>query len=648
MKKFLCLFLALATLLVFPLEIMAYNADENTEEYVLLENNPQVNPEIRTRKKVDGLRMYVDEENPLFMIRNCPRYIPNPTPYDIAFEAVVTFWALPEDIKPFAVIYIDEGPTYLNPEQQLAFWDEFLNYTDEYNVPVVLQSECFCTNKEREPFTQEQLSGVFKAHGSMMGFVQVELSTNGVTNEHLATDVVTNDMGVNRNILSRIKSCVKACAENGGLFIWQDMEYIYWKKNNYVNHILKDRELYDLLKANTENIIIMDKHNGHGRHFASQSNIMGCWLDDVCGNWGVNLENFLWYEEGFKEYDDIGMKPNEPDFVYTAKYPPALYGIDMISDMVAGATVYAIEGTFSRGGLYHFINDNVILTPTFYDVLYPFYRMILDGSVPSKEQVKEKIKVAYKMTLPASYPVSGNDAHFLQGLYCDSFTFFQEKFENIYLDCTKTWVPSTGRYFVIPILPIYSNPEEVLPDSYILNDLKYFFNFLFINPIKQKFFNKHYDETYKGDGVLFDINDYIYIFNSNENKTINSEQSVSYTLPESGRKLDTTFVAHTYGIFKEDNGRLNIDLCNLRLDTDSVCAGLESEYDFMVSYAQGGKRSDLKNFRESVITLSGYEEEPAVTATGSNGAKMKTEFNAENGTLTLKIISNGEVRITIE
>lgn len=648
MKKFLCLFLALATLLIFPLEIMAYNADENTEEYVLLENNPQVNPEIRTRKKADGLRMYVDEENPLFMIRNCPRYIPNPTPYDIAFEAVLTFWALPEDIKPFAVIYIDEGPTYLNPEQQLTFWDEFLNYTDEYNVPVVLQSECFCTNKEREPFTQEQLSGVFKAHESMMGFVQVELSTNGVTNEHLATDVVTNDMGVNRNILSRIKSCVKACAENGGLFIWQDMEYIYWKKNNYVNHILKDRELYDLLKANTENIIIMDKHNGHGRHFASQSNIMGCWLDDVCGNWGVNLENFLWYEEGFKEYDDIGMKPNEPDFVYTAKYPPALYGIDMISDMVAGATVYAIEGTFSRGGLYHFINDNVILTPTFYDVLYPFYRMILDGSVPSKEQVKEKIKVAYKMTLPASYPVSGNDAHFLQGLYCDSFTFFQEKFENIYLDCTKTWVPSTGRYFVIPILPIYSDPEEVLPDSYILNDLKYFFNFLFINPIKQKFFNKHYEETYKGDGVLFDINDYIYIFNSNENKTINSEQSVSYTLPESGRKLDTTFVAHTYGIFKEDNGRLNIDLCNLRLDTDSVCARLESEYDFMVSYAQGGKRSDLKNFRESVITLSGYESEPDVTATGSNGAKLKTEFNAENGTLTLKIISNGEVRITIE
>ncbi len=650
MKKFLSFVLALVMLVMIPVEI---SASDNTREkdlsdYKLLEELQVETSEVRQRRKVDGLRMYVDEENPLFMIRNCPRYLPNPTPYDIAYEAVLTYWALPEDIKAFAVIYIDEGPTYLNPQQQLDYWDELLTYTDEYNVPIVAQSECFCTNKEREPFTQEELSGVFKNHESLMGFVQVELSTNGVTNEHLATDVVTNDMGVNKNILARIKSCVKACAENGGLFIWQDMEYTYWKKNNYVNHILKDRELYDLLKANTENVIIMDKHNGHGRHFASQSNIMGCWLDDVCGNWGVNLENFLWYEEGFTEYDNVGLKPNEPDFVYTSKYPPALYGIDMTADMVAGATVYAIEGTFSRGGLYHWVDGNVVLTPTFYEVLYPFYQMALNGSIPSKEQVKEKIKVAYKMTLPASYPLRGNDAHFLQGLYCDSFTFFQEKIENVYLDCSKDWVPSTGRYYVIPILPIYSNPQEVLPESYILNDLKYWFKGLWINSLKTKFFNEKYEETYTGDGVLFDINDYIYIFNSNENKTIDSEQSVNYTLPESKKELQTTFVAHTYAVLKEDSGKINIDLCNLRLDTDDVCAGREGENEFMVSYAQGGKRSDPKNFRESVITLSGYETEPQVTAAGANGAKMKTTFDETTDTLTISVISNGEVKITIE
>ncbi|MBO5859371.1 MAG: hypothetical protein J6R20_06300, partial [Clostridia bacterium] len=519
MKKLLSVILIIAMLLMIPLEVSAQGESFDTG-FVDLPEKTNAPVEIRTRKQVEGLRMYVDEENPLFMVRNCPVWGGPQTGDAFAEYAIKTYNALPEDIRNFAVIYIDEGTTDMTPARQLEFWDELLTITDEANVPIVCQSECFCTNKTRDPFTQEELSAVFKDHPSLIGFVQVELSTNGVTNEKLAYDEVTEDNGVNKNILARLKSCIRACTENGGLFIWQDMEYIYWKKANYVNYILQDKELYDLLKGNSENVIIMDKHNGHGRHFASQSNILGCWLDGVCGNWGVNLENFLWYEEGFIDYDDLGVAPNEHDPVTTAKYPPALYGIDMIADLVGGATVYSIEGTFSRGGLYHFIDGEVVMTPTFYDVLYPIYQMILSGAVPSKEEVKENVKVAYKMSSPTYYALSGNDAHLLQGLYCDTFTFLQEKINNIYFDCTKTWVPSTGRYYIIPILPIHSDPDEVLPESKILNDFSYLLNLLFINPIKIKFFNKYYEEKYTGNGVLFDINDYIYIFNSNENKTI--------------------------------------------------------------------------------------------------------------------------------
>ena len=647
MKKIISIILILSMLLIVPFEVSSQGASFDTG---IVDIPPKTNEptEIRTRKKVDGLRMYVDEENPLFMIRNCPIWGGPQTGEAFAEYAIKTYNALPEDIRNFAVIYIDEGTTDMTPARQLEFWDELLTVTDAANVPIVCQSECFCTNKTRDPFTQEELSAVFKEHPSLIGFVQVELSTNGVTNEKLAYDEVTEDNGVNKNILARMKSCIKACAENGGLFIWQDMEYIYWKKANYVNHILKDRELYDLLKANTENVIIMDKHNGHGRHFASQANILGCWLDDVCGNWGVNLENFLWYEEGFIEYDDIGVAPNEPDPITTAKYPPALFGIDMISDMVGGATVYAIEGTFSRGGLYHFVDGEVILTPTFYDVLYPIYQLILNGAVPDKEEVKENIKVAYKMSNPRSYALSGNDAHLLQGLYCDTFTFFQEKINNIYFDCTKTWVPSTARYYIVPILPIYSDPKEVLPESEILTDFKYFINLLFINPLKIMFFNDRYEETYTGDGVLFDINDYIYIFNSNENKTIDSEQTVNYILPKSKIDISASFVAHTYAIINESKDKIEIDLCNLRLDTDAVCNGLENEDQFMRAYAAGGKMDNPKDFRTSVIKLSGFESQPNVNATGSNGAKGRAEWDEQTKTLTLTVISNGETRITVE
>ena len=643
MKKIISVLLVVLTLILFPLEVCASAQSMVLPELQIQSTQPRI------RKKVDGLRMYVDEENPLFMIRNCPTANIN-IPEVAADSAIKTYYALPEDIRNFTVIYMDEGPAYMTPQEQLDYWYALLDILEEAQIPVVLQSECFCTNKQRDPFTQEELSALFEKYTTLMGFVQVELSTNGVTNEKLAYDEVTNDMGVNRNILARMKSCIKACAENGGLFIWQDMEYIYWKKNNYVNHILKDRELYDLLKSNTENVIIMDKHNGHGRHFASQSNILGCWLDDVCGNWGVNLENFLWYEEGFIEYDNLGVAPNEPDPITTAKYPPSIFGIDMIADMVAGATVFAIEGMYSRGGLYHFVDGEVVLTPTFYEVLYPFYQLALNGAVPNKEQVKEKIKVAYKMLNPVAPALKGNDAHILQGLYCNKFTFWQENstINNIYDDCTKTWVPSTGRYYVVPILPIYSNPKEVLPDAFILNDFNYFFRFLFIDSVKVNFFNKRYEQTYTGDGVLFDINDYIYAFNSNENKTIDARQSVYYNLPESGKDIALHMESHTYVIVNEDEDKLNIDMCNLRLDTDAVCNGLESEDQFMREYAAGGKRNNPNDFRETTFEISGFSQKPTVNAQGTNGATLKEEWDVKSGTLTLSVVSNGRVNITVE
>lgn len=315
-------------------------------------------------------------------------------------------------------------------------------------------------------------------------------------------------------------------------------------------------------------------------------------------------------------------------------------------------TYYALPEDVRNFAVIYIDEGPTTMTPArqleFWDVLYPIYQMILNGSVPSKDQVK-KINVAYKMTLPYPYPLSGNDAHFLQGLYCDTFTLLQEKIDTThYFDCTKDWVPSTGRYHIIPILPIYSNPEGILPESKIINDFSYFLNLLFINPIKVNFFNKHYEKTYEGDGVLFDINDYVYIFNSNENKTIDSEQTVTYTLPKSQNKIKTVFAAHTYAVIKESKEKIDIDLCNLHLDTDAVCAGLEDENTFMIAYANGEKMDNPRDFRTSVIEISGFDTPPSVKTTGSNGAKGRAEWNEETKTLTLTVISNGEVRITIE
>ena len=93
--------------------------------------------------------------------------------------------------------------------------------------------------------------------------------------------------------------------------------------------------------------------------------------------------------------------------------------------------------------------------------------------------------------------------------------------------------------------------------------------------------------------------------------------------------------------------KIEIDMCNLRLDSDAVCAGLEDENTFMIEYANGGKMNNPRDFRTSVITLSGFDTPPSVNASGSNGAKGRAVWNEETKTLTLTVISNGETRITI-
>ena len=106
--------------------------------------------------------------------------------------------------------------------------------------------------------------------------------------------------------------------------------------------------------------------------------------------------------------------------------------------------------------------------------------------------------------------------------------------------------------------------------------------------------------------------------------------------------------SHTYAIINEADGKISIDMCNLRLDTDEVCNFLESEDEFMREYAAGGKMGNPDDFRETVIELTGYNEKPTVTADGTNGAKLKETWNPETGTLTITIISNGQVRMTVE
>lgn len=219
MKKILCFLLTAVTLLLTPVSVMAA-ADDG---YEIMTEKTISATNVRTRKQVEGQRLYVDEDNPVFMIRPCLG-----TGLSTKEATVKTYYALPEDIRNFTVMYVDDAPWYMSVEEQIAFWDDLLEYTDRYNVPVFLQTECMSSNYMRNTLPYDELVRELKEHPSNMGYVQVELSTNGVTNNVADTNVEGSSFTEEKttrykNMLNRMKQAAKACFECGAKFVWQDM-----------------------------------------------------------------------------------------------------------------------------------------------------------------------------------------------------------------------------------------------------------------------------------------------------------------------------------------------------------------------------------------------------------------------------------------
>lgn len=568
---------------------------------------------VRDREVKEGTRMLINSENPLFLFRpSIPSYSTS--------SLLATYTSLPEDLRAFSALLQDVGSnTYPSREELIASYDKLLDQTDAENIPIFLTLERWNSINESRAYSYEELSGLLQRHPSLMGFATVEQCCNPY----------------NQEVAERMKTIIKACKDNGAVFIWQDMEYVWEGENNYFQRVFEDKELYDLMTEYSNNIVITDKHNGQGRHFSTQSGAMGAWLSGVCGNWGSNVEAWLWWEIGNNDYEMSSIEHDGDNYFY--RYPPAVGGIDLISDLVGGATVFSTEELYIN----YTTMTGIKFTETFWSVVYPLYQRIIAGAAPDKEEVKENVKVAYQFTTP-------NDicrGEVESDLFIDTYGVTRQWFTLFSgTSSSKKWIPYTGRYYIIPSLTKYANVSEVLPNADILNVDNY--NELFgSSSKKQAYLNERYPETYTGDATLFSINGLTYIFNNCEFQQ--KVETTDYSLKASGLDLSTSLDLHTYMILEDNIDSVDIELVNLRLDTEAVCTGKEKSNSFINSYLKGGKMDREKDRRTTKIALTGFEEIPKVKVSGNNNPTAEVEFDPNTKTATITIVSNGKVTVNV-
>ena len=571
----------------------------------------------RQRKTSLQSRLLVNSDNPLFLFHTIDLF-------EKSFEESLSiiYNSLPDDIRPFSVIYTDKNTNNKDKEELYCSFEKALNYTDEANIPIFIQTENWNSVATRAGFTEKELSDLLKEHKSLMGFVHVELSCYEISQE----------------AIERMKTTIKACKDNNALFIWQEMEYEGCA--NTINRAFEDKEFYHLMKEYAHNVIIQDKHNGQGRHFATQAAALGAWLGNVCGNWGSNVEAWLWWEEGFGDYNDVGTKFRGNSALFTLKYPPALAGIDTICDMVGGASVYSSEELY----LYEDDMGKIAFTETFWTVVYPLYQRIIQGVLPSKKEVTDNIKVAYQFSSPNDGIMQGIESELFMEAYGGPASWYKAYAKN---GTSKKWVPTTGRYYIVPTFCKYVNPTYILSDADILCDSNYRNKVGYTTESKKKYFNSRYAEKYKGSGTMFSVGGLTYILNDHENQTEKSMKNVLYKMKKNGITVNVSMREHLYAIIEEDADGFKMDLTNLRLDTSLVCKEKESKMDFMSAYLKGSRMDSSFDFRETIITLSGFLSEPKILVSGSNNTKATLNYNSKKGIAIITIISNGMAKLTV-
>lgn len=397
------------------------------------------------RYRTSGLRLQVTPAEPLAIYN----VYPSGTQPEL-IDDVVRLW--PEDLLPYlAIQIIPAGLDELPHEQQVSALDEMLDAADAAEVPVILQTMTFSGPKGPG---DDAVDAAFDEHPSLVGIGVAELSA----------DYQASISGLKADQRIELAKRIRQAARHDALLLWADMGYL--GPQVFVD-AGADETLYPLMREHRDNIIVQVKQNGLGRRFGTSSAALGMYLSGLAGAWGINSEDWLWWEASLEQLGEpqvpggltaAGMVRSDFPTRSRLTYPEALFGTEMLVTAASGGSVFSIEapwrGTIDPDGT----GD---LSPAGEQVVFPVLRrLIAEQLIPDRDTVVARTSLALQ---PDDHddPALATDLVF-SGLYGPEGCTEDDR-----LVCAqRQWLPSTGRYGVVPTLPVLA--DETTTDAFPL------------------------------------------------------------------------------------------------------------------------------------------------------------------------------------
>lgn len=390
------------------------------------------------RYRTDGLRLTVSPSQPLVIYNVYPT---GAQPELI--EQVVTLW--PKDLLPYLAIQIvPNDMDALTPAEKAAAVDEMLAASDEAEVAVILQTLTLFGNEGPD---DAAVDTAFENHPSLVGIGVAELSAN----------YQTSISGLQDDQRTELAKRIEQAARHDAVLLWADMGYL--GPQVFID-AGADPVLHPLMREHRDNIIVQVKQNGLGRRFGTQSAALGLYLSDMASAWGINSEDWLWWEASLQRLGDPqvpgglaadGMVRSEHQLRARLTYPEALFGTEMLLAAASGGSVFSIEkperGTIDPAGTGE-------ISPAGEHVVFPVLRRLSQGRmIPSRQEVQARTRLALQ-------PETRDDPAFATDLVFSELYGPDGCTEADRLSCAqRQWLPSTGRYGIVPTLPALAGDD---------------------------------------------------------------------------------------------------------------------------------------------------------------------------------------------
>ena len=615
------------------------------------------------------LRMVIDNENPLFLHhlylnRNqVENNLPGPLE---GGKSIRGFWdalvngdangnELPENLKDKQVLIIHAGGNVQGTASTLEWYEARFEETVEDQIPFVIMvsnSGTGNSNYNYNPPATSWVSEMYDEYPNMMGVIFSE--NHNATSAREARSEYMNEM-------------VLLAAEKGGYVFYSDMN----DNGDYVETVLDDQTLFNTLKANKDNFVLLAKTTSAWSNVSYNSHesvAMGAWMADIAGNWGSLIDSWMWFIEGFGPlYGDetFSVIGGAEECRGPVTFPELLFEMRMIQQARAGATVFTFEHPDYSTGIGMDLGENIYFTPAFTESIMKAMEYMTEYEIPTKDEVLETTKVTYAAKNGTLNDLAGTGLNLLNPLYGDTN-------HNGY-NGTTMMTYSTGRYGTIPSLPELATAADEAQFENVLTktDVSALGS---ANAIKS-YFDELYPATYTGTGYAHYLNNTWYTYNSNWNidsrveAELHEHQYVNIELANNDKSVNITFDPYTTVLVDDQkSGEIKVKFNNYLVDKNEIWDGYNvnstQHWDsdnnqlmynwIMSSYIPDAETND-DNYRQATIVIEDLTAEPVLTVAeelvNKDGSKQadapKTAWNEAAGTYTIELSGNGWMEFTV-